>query len=198
MVSDGRGPLDKGGGEANSGGERVRRTPYRTPEPGRWPVRPPAPEPLLFSEQRQRADREYERLRLRQTVEEARAADERAHGRKMGLIAVVGIAALIGGGYLLTKEDSPRTVTASCVREDRDGKTIVHDSYCGDGSSAVINYRTNSLTPQYRYYYGSTGAIGESPSGGTTVRPRDAEIKTNSGKVIQRGGLGKGGGSSGS
>lgn len=196
MVSGGY--LEKPGGGANSGNEPELRPPFRVPEPARWPTRPPATEPLLFSSHMRRVDREHERIRQR--VQEAAAKDERDNSMKMGAIAIVGIAALIGGFYIVEKSNEPDTVVASCYREDRDGtRTVVADSNC-DSSSAGVSYRTRSPTkwPQYRYYYGGTAQIGQAPSGGTTIKPSNAEIKTKSGAVIQRGGLGRGGGGSGS
>ncbi|MFF2084938.1 hypothetical protein ACFVVM_14260 [Nocardia sp. NPDC058176] len=143
-------------------------------------------------------DREHERIRRR--IQEAAAQDERDNTFKMGAIAIVGIAALIGGFYLVDKNNDPDPVVASCYREDRDGtRTVVADSKC-DSSSAGVSYRTRSPTmwPQYRYYYGGTAPLGQTPSGGTTIKPSNVEIKTKSGTVIQRGGLGRGGGGSGS
>ena len=88
-----------------------------------------------------------------------------------------------------------------CVRDDTNGQpVIVPDSYC-TGHTAGLNGFFFYGGHQYRYYYGSSGSIGQRPFGGTTTAPRGATIKTKSGSTIQRGGLGgklsggKGGGS---
>lgn len=180
------------GEESHSGDERSAPTPYRVPEPKRWPTRPP-PEPLLFSAQRRRENIEHDRLQ--REMRWAAERDDREHKRKIGTIAVVGIAALIGGGYLLSRPSEPDPVVASCVGTDRNGsQTVVADSNCSS-SGAGGSFRGSRTWPQYSYYYGGDARIGRAPSGGTTVRPKNVEIKTKSGTVIQRGGLGRGGGS---
>ncbi|WP_293420766.1 hypothetical protein [Phenylobacterium sp.] len=179
------------GGQSHPGEDPAPRTPYRVPQPARWPARP-APEPLLFSRQRRFDDREHERFQ--REIRWAAEQDERAHRRKIGTFAVVGIAALIGGGYLVTRPSDPDPVIASCVSTERNGsQTVVADSYCS--SSGGGSFRSSYTWPQYQYYYGGNATIGQPPSGGSTVRPSKVEIKTKSGTVIQRGGLGRGGGS---
>lgn len=169
-------------------------TPYRVPEPGRWPPRP-EPEPLLFADQVRQQEIDHERFQ--RALREAARRDDRAHVKMVGAVAIVGVAALVGG-YLLTRPDPPRTVVASCVRTDRDGaRTVVADSDCSSGTGGG-SFRGSTTWPQYSYYYGGNTTIGRPPTGGSTIKPSDAEIKTKSGTVIQRGGLGRGGGSSGS
>jgi hypothetical protein len=46
----------------------------------------------------------------------------------------------------------------------------------------------------YRYYYGSSGSIGQRPIGGSTSIPPGAHVSTKSGTTIQRGGIGGHGG----
>ncbi|MEU4648820.1 hypothetical protein [Nocardia fluminea] len=180
------------GGEAHSGDGQVQRTPYRVPEPARWPTRP-EPEPLLFSWQTRRDDREQERLRRARRLAEEQ--EERALKRKIGTIAVVGIAALVGGGYLVSRPSDPDPVVASCVSTERNGsQTVVADSNCST-SGAGGSFRGSNTWPQYKYYYGGNTTIGQPPTGGTTIRPSKVEIRTKSGTVIQRGGLGRGGSS---
>ncbi len=117
----------------------------------------------------------------------------------MGAVAIVGIAAVIGGAYLLDRPSKPETVTASCVREERNGaRTVVADSQCSGTGSGGSYSKTSTTWPQYRYYYGGNAQLGQAPTGGSTIKPSNVEIKTKSGTVIQRGGLGRGGGGSGS
>lgn len=137
----------------------------------------------------------------------AAAEDDKRRTRKrimMGGVAIVGVAGLVGGGYLAYRAfTAPDQVTASCVQVDEDGdEVVVEDQYCGPGRQ---NFHDDSSAgslillagwPQYRYYYGGTNTIGQAPKGGTTVRPTKAEIKTKTGTVVQRGGLGSRSGSS--
>ncbi|PXX64077.1 hypothetical protein DFR70_105259 [Nocardia tenerifensis] len=154
------------------------------------------------------------RDKARKRAEEAqRAAAAAAEAKKrtrkrvmIGGVAIVGVAALVGGGYLVYRAiTAPDQVTASCVKIENGQEVVVPDSYCGDGRPGFVNdggigpgLIILGGGPQYRYYYGGTPNIGKPPTGGTTVRPKSAEIKTKSGTTIQRGGLGSkstGGGS---
>ncbi|MGQ4614669.1 hypothetical protein [Nocardia sp. R7R-8] len=194
-----------------------------TSGPGR--DRPPAaPPPRRGSIQRQEAGvtqprpptvaearaRDKARKRAEEAQHAAAAAEEakkRTRKRVMiGGVAIVGVAALVGGGYLAYRAlAAPDRVTAQCVKTDNGQEIVVDDSYCGDGRPGFIS--DTGLNPgliilgggpQYRYYYGGTGTIGTPPTGGTTIKPKGAEIKTKSGTTIQRGGLGSkstGGGS---
>ncbi|MEU1208322.1 hypothetical protein [Nocardia sp. NPDC005825] len=153
---------------------------------------------------------------------EAEAAEAKQRKKKRVLIggaAVAGIAALVGGGYLVASAWSGPDVTASCtvvadkgeivpigngqsVTADRDNQEIVvPDNYCSSATSSG-NPGTHTSTfiylgHSYRYYYGGNTTIGHAPTGGTTVAPKGATVKTKSGSTIQRGGLGAkiGGGS---
>ncbi|MBF6296482.1 hypothetical protein IU459_02870 [Nocardia amamiensis] len=151
------------------------------------------------------------RDKARKRAEEAQraaAAAEEAKKRKrkrvmIGGVAIVGVAGLVGGGYLAYRAlAAPDRVTAHCVKTENGQEIVVDDSYCGEGrpgfTSGVPGVIILGGGPQYRYYYGGTGTIGKPPTGGTTIKPKGAEIKTKSGTTIQRGGLGSkstGGGS---
>ncbi|MFF0631965.1 hypothetical protein ACFYTS_05640 [Nocardia sp. NPDC004151] len=153
---------------------------------------------------------------------EAEAAEAKQRKKKRVLIggaAVAGIAALVGGGYLVASAWSGPDVTASCtvvadkgeivpigngqtVTADRDNQEIVvPDNYCSSATSGGHPGTHTStfiyLGHSYRYYYGGNTTIGRAPTGGTTVAPKGATVKTKSGSTIQRGGLGAkiGGGS---
>ncbi len=134
----------------------------------------------------------------------AAAAEEKRRNRKrvmIGGVAIVGVAALVGGGYLAYRAiTAPDQVTASCVQIDQNGQeVVVPDDKCGDGKT---NFRSDDYSgghgagllilgwPQYRYHYGGTPTIGKPPTGGTSVKPRNAQVTTKSGTTVQRGGLG--------
>jgi hypothetical protein len=135
-----------------------------------------------------------------EAIEQARVdAEEKRRKRNRRLIgaaATVGVVGVVAGlGYWAL---SPNRVTAQCVQDDPSGHpVIVEDSYCtthSSGPGGFIFFGGH----QYRYYYGSTGAIGTWPVGGTTVAPKGSEVKTKSGTTVQRGGFGSkfyGGGS---
>lgn len=135
----------------------------------------------------------------------AAAADAKRRTRNrvlIGGVAIVGVAGLVGGGYLAYRALNAEQVTAYCVKYEDGQEVVVEDRYCegsnggsggGGGSFVVLGGG-----PQYRYYYGGNNTVGKPPVGGTTVKPKGAEIKTRSGTTIQRGGLGSkstGGGS---
>ncbi|WP_245717369.1 hypothetical protein [Nocardia jejuensis] len=175
-----------------------------------------------------RAREKAQRRAQEQAQAEIDAAEDKRKKRKkllIGGVAVVGVAALVGGGYLAYSALTAPEVTAYCTVVANKGQTVA----LGNGQSIVADHdgqeiivaddscqkATSSGTynsgfggvyifngGQYRYYYGGSGAdntLGKAPSGGTTVTPKGASIKTKSGSTIQRGGLGaKIGGSSGS
>ncbi|MFC9963706.1 hypothetical protein [Nocardia ignorata] len=172
-------------------------------EPGRTQPRPPT---VAEARAREKARKQAEQAE--RAAAEAAEAKRRTRKRVMiGGVAVVGVAALVGGGYLAYRAvNAPEQVTASCVQIDQNGQeVVVPDEYCGDGKT---NFRSDSSGgmgslillgwPQYRYHYGGNATIGRPPSGGTSVKPRNAEIKTKSGTTVQRGGLGSKSGGSGS
>ncbi|WP_433656991.1 hypothetical protein ACQPW1_36690 [Nocardia sp. CA-128927] len=171
-------------------------------EPGVTQPRPPT-----VAEARARDKARKRAEEAQQAAVAAGEAKKRTRKRVMiGGVAIVGVAALVGGGYLAYRAISaPDKVTASCVKTENGQEIVVDDSYCGDGRQGFVNdggigpgLIILGGGPQYRYYYGGTPTIGKPPTGGTTVKPKSAEIKTKSGTTVQRGGLGSkstGGGS---
>lgn len=165
------------------------------------------PRPPTVAEARARDKARKRAEEAQQAAAAAEVAKKRARKRVMiGGVAIVGVAALVGGGYLAYRAISaPDKVTASCVKTENGQDIVVDDSYCGEGRRGFVSDSGISPGliilgggPQYRYYYGGTPTIGKPPTGGTTVKPKSAEIKTKSGTTIQRGGLGSkstGGGS---
>ncbi|MFI6210941.1 hypothetical protein ACIBCD_03030 [Nocardia brasiliensis] len=159
------------------------------------------PRPPTVAEARAR-DKARKRAEAAQRAAAA-AEDAKKRGRKRVMIggaAIVGVAALVGGGYLAYRAiTAPDKVTASCVKTENGQEIVVEDSYCGDGRPGFVGDGGPHVSPgliilgggpQYRYYYGGTPTIGKPPTGGTTVKPKSAEIKTKSGTTVQRGGLG--------
>lgn len=182
-----------------------------------------APRPPTVAEARAR---EKARKRAEEAEQAAVEAEETKRKKKkkvlIGGAAVVGVAALVGGGYLAYDALTTPEVTAYCTVVAKQGQQVavgngqtitatsdnqeivVPDNYCDDakrsggggvgmGGIFILN------GSQYRYYYGgNNNTIGRPPSGGTTVLPKGADVKTKSGSTIQRGGLGSkisGGGS---
>ncbi|MBL1079163.1 hypothetical protein JK358_32640 [Nocardia sp. 2] len=188
----------------------------RQQEPGVTTPRPPT-----VAEARAR-DKARKRAEEQARAEADAEAAQKKKRKKLliGGVAIVGVAGLVGGGYLAYKALRAPDVTAYCtiiadtgqvvtvapgktVTATRDDQEIiVDDDYCqkagassGSGGHGGIFIYSGS---QYRYYYGGSGnTVGSAPKGGTTVKPKGANIKTTSGTVIQRGGLGSksGGGS---
>jgi hypothetical protein len=172
------------------------------PEPPEQPPAPPStagsmrfqdpektrPRPPTVAEARARE----KAIRKQEEIEQARLAAEakrqQRNRRLIGGAAVVGVVGVVAGlGYWAL---SPSRVTAQCVRDDSNGQpVIVPDSYC-TGHTAGLGGFFFFGGHSYRYYYGSSGTIGQPPVGGTTVAPKGASITTKSGTTIQRGGLG--------
>lgn len=156
--------------------------------------KPPTPAELRAREKFAKKQQEVEEARL-----EAEAKRRKRNRTLIGAGAGVGVVGVVAGlGYWAL---SAPTVNAQCVRDDTNGQpVIVPDSYC-TGHTAGLNGFFFYGGHQYRYYYGSSGSIGQRPMGGTTTAPKGATIRTKSGTTIQRGGLGgklgggKGGGS---
>ncbi|MFI6168175.1 hypothetical protein ACIBCN_15445 [Nocardia sp. NPDC051052] len=171
-------------------------------EPGITQPRPPT-----VAEARARDKARKRAEEAQQAAVAAGEAKKRTRKRVMiGGVAIVGVAALVGGGYLAYRAfTAPDKVTASCVKTENGQEIVVEDRYCGDGRQGFVSdggigpgLIILGGGPQYRYYYGGTPTIGKPPTGGTTVKPKSAEIKTKSGTTVQRGGLGSkstGGGS---
>jgi hypothetical protein len=156
--------------------------------------RAPTPAELRAREKFAKKQRELEDARL-----EAEAKRRKRNRRLIGAGAGVGVVAVVAGlGYWAL---SAPTVTAQCAREDTNGQpVIVPDSYCTDHTAGLNGFFFYG-GHQYRYYYGSSGSLGQRPIGGSTTAPSGSTVKTKSGTTIQRGGLGgklsggKGGGS---
>jgi hypothetical protein len=156
--------------------------------------RKPTPAELRAREKFAKKQQELEEARL-----EAEAKRRKRNRRLIGAGAGVGVVGVVAGlGYWALSAPS---VTAQCVRDDTNGQpVIVPDDYC-TGHTAGLNGFFFFGGHQYRYYYGSSGSVGQRPIGGTTSAPSGATVKTKSGTTIQRGGLGgklsggKGGGS---
>ena len=156
--------------------------------------KPPTPAELRAREKFAQKQREIEEARL-----EAEAKRRKRNRRLIGAGVAVGVVGVVAGlGYWALSAPS---VTAQCVRDDQNGQpVIVPDSYCTDHTAGLNGFFFFG-GHQYRYYYGSSGSVGQRPTGGTTTAPKGATITTKSGTTIQRGGLGgkfsggKGGGS---
>ncbi|AOS60973.1 hypothetical protein [Actinoalloteichus hymeniacidonis] len=115
----------------------------------------------------------------------------------------LGVVALIAVAYA----SRPEPVTAYCV--DENGVEAEDERVC---DPAYAQQQGGTVSPggiiflpgfggggnQYHYNYGGTPGAGGTISGGTTVRPDNAEIRSKSGSTIQRGGFGTGRGSGGS
>ncbi|MCP2332831.1 hypothetical protein [Actinoalloteichus caeruleus] len=150
-----------------------------------------------------RARMAAERRRREEEERAAAAAEARARTRKRVLIGggvTVGVVALVAVMYAAAQPNEE--VTAYCV--DSEDNVVEDESYCDPqqatsnggyvGTGGLIWIAGNS----YHYNYGGTPNPGGTVSGGTTVRPNNAEIRTQSGTTIQRGGFGTGRGSGGS
>jgi hypothetical protein len=153
------------------------------------------PRPPTLAEQRAQQQAEEELAQRRE------AAQARARTRRRVMIGggvTVGVVALVGAWYLLA---APQTVAAQCaVAAGDQTDTVVTDQYCDPAyATSHGGYVNNGFIflpigggqyRQYHYYYGGTGAIGQRAIGGSFTAPANANVRTNSGKVIQRGGFG--------
>ncbi|MCX5046162.1 hypothetical protein OG921_23615 [Aldersonia sp. NBC_00410] len=190
--STGGGPQDGAPEPGSSSGQQTppRRGNVSRQEPGTTQPRPPTVGEVRARKQARKQAAELEAA--------ARAAEERRRKRNRRLIggaAVVGVVAVVAVGYKVLS--AHENVTARCVVMEDGSEVVVEDRYCN--GSPGMNGIFIVGGSQYRYYYGGNGTIGQSPTGGSTVKPKGAEIKTSSGTTVQRGGLGaKVGGSSGS
>jgi hypothetical protein len=173
----------------------------RFQEAGSTTARPPT-----LAEQRARIQAEQDLA----AQQEAAAAKAQSRRRIMiGGGVTVGVVALVGAWYLLA---SPKTVNASCtVADGNNADTVVTDQNCDpDYATSHGGYVSNGFVflplvgggyRQYHYYYGGSGTIGQRATGGSFTAPDNANVRTNSGKTIQRGGFGitgKTGGTGGS
>jgi hypothetical protein len=145
--------------------------------------RAPTPAELRAREKFTKKQQELEEQRLA-----AEAKRRKRNRRLIGAGAGVGVVGVVAGlGYWAF---SGPTVTAQCVRDDTNGQpVIVPDSYCTDHTAGLNGFFFWG-GHQYRYYYGSSGSVGQRPMGGTTTAPSGSTVKTRSGTTIQRGGLG--------
>lgn len=157
------------------------------------------PRPPTLAEQRAR--QEYQREAEEEQAERQAAIEARALRRRRVMIGggvTVGVVAVIGAWYLLA---SPQNVTAQCtVASGSSMDTVVNEQNCDPTYAAQHGgYVSNGFIflpigggryQQYHYYYGGTGAIGQRATGGSFTAPDNANVRTPSGKTIQRGGFG--------
>ncbi|WP_068269575.1 hypothetical protein [Aldersonia kunmingensis] len=187
------GPGTPAGGQPPAGQpeqQAPRRGKIGRQEPGVTQPRQPTVGEARARQQARKKQAELERIQR-----EHAARRKKRNRRLIGGAAVVGVVAVVAVGYKVLS--AHENVTARCVVMEDGREVVVEDRYCG--GSPGMNGIFIVGGSQYRYYYGGTGTIGQSPTGGSTVKPKGAEIKTSSGTTVQRGGLGaKVGGSSGS
>jgi hypothetical protein len=155
-------------------------------------------EPTLAEQRaRQKAFAEEEERREAEEAAEA-AAERKAETRRKVMIGsgvTVGLVGLVAGWYVVA---APDEVTAVCT--DSDGTVVANDEYCDrDYVTNHGGYYSGGFLfmplpgggyHQYRYNYGGSGAVGSTVHGGSFTKPDNAEIKTRSGKTVQRGGFG--------
>ncbi|MDP7706208.1 MULTISPECIES: hypothetical protein [unclassified Mycobacterium] len=155
-------------------------------------TKPRPPTPAELRARRKHEDKQRELEEARQAAEAKRQKQKRI---LMGSAAAVGVVGLVAGvGYWLLRPDN---VTAQCVQDDPSGQpVIVPDSYC-TGHTPGMNGFFFWGGHSYRYYYGSSGSVGQRPIGGSTSIPKGANVTTKSGTTIQRGGIGGSGGKGG-
>ncbi|MFC5996199.1 hypothetical protein ACFQE5_18500 [Pseudonocardia hispaniensis] len=189
------------------GGELPSDRPQDQPErPGRMRFQDETTVPREPTLAERRARQQAER-RAREEAAAKLAADTASRTKRkrvlIGTGVTVGVVALIAVGYSVA--NSGRSVEARCVDENN---VVVDDSNCVTPASSTTYHSGGGFFPifigaggrQYHYNYGGTGSIGQVASGGSTAQPRNATVKTPSGKTISRGGLGvsSGGSKSGS
>lgn len=149
------------------------------------------PRPPTVGEARAR-DKARER-REQADLAAAEAARRKSRRTKilLGSGAVVGVVGLVAVAYAVLGSDDD--VTAQCTT--REG-VVVEDRYCdGTPNSSGFFFVGGS---SYRYNYGGYGSLGQRVSGGSTVYPRGASVRTSSGSdVSSTGTTTRSGGSSG-
>lgn len=194
-------PAQPPGGATEPGPPRSMRGSVSRQEAGVTQPRPPT-----VAEARAR-DKARQRAEEAQRAAEQALADKKKQRKRLliGGVAVVGIAAVVGAGYLTYRAVSaPDEVTASCVMEKDGQQIVVPDEDCerAQNASSTSGYHGGGFPGifilggnQYRYYYGGNQTVGRPPVGGSTVEPKNATVKTKSGTVV-RGGLGSKAGSS--
>lgn len=148
------------------------------------------PRPPTVAEARAR-----DKARKQAAIDAETAAQAAARKRRImrGGVAVAGVAAIVGVGYLVHEAVKPDKDTVAQCTEERDGQpVVVSDSYCS-GSPGLGGFFYFG-GHQYRYYYGGpAGGDGSIARGGSYTAPADGSIHTRGGSVI-RGGFGSGGG----
>lgn len=163
-------------------------------------------EPSLAEQRARQQAMEQERQRQAAAAQAAQEAERKADTRRKMLIGsgvTVGLVGLVASWYLVAKPDE---VTAKCTNED--GVIVENENYCDEdyverqgGHVGPSGFMFMPLPgggfQQYRYNYGGHGDVGSKVQGGSFERPKNANIKTPSGKNVQRGGFGPGGRSSG-
>nr|WP_280384081.1 hypothetical protein [Nocardia wallacei] len=192
-------PAQMPGGPPGSEPPRPLRGSINRQEPGVTQPRPPT-----VAEARAR-DKARRRAEEAQRAAEQALADKKKQRKRLliGGVAVVGIAAVVGAGYLTYRAvTAPDEVTASCVMEKDGQQIVVPDEDCERAQNASSTHHYGGGFPgifilggnQYRYYYGGNQTVGRPPVGGSTVEPKNATVKTKSGTIV-RGGLGSKAGS---
>lgn len=120
------------------------------------------------------------------------AALPKQKSSKIVTLSVVGVVSLMVVGFCAA-QNNYEEVGADCVDLDTrnpDGSyVVVDDDYCEE-------HRYHGSTGAYGWYYAGT-RLGTRVVQGTTVRPSNAQITSRTGYVIQRGGFGGRGSSSG-
>lgn len=204
--ADAGGPADPEGENSGAAGESDRprrlRGSMQRQEAGVTQPRPPTVAEARARDKARKRAEEAERAA-------AEAAETKRRKRKrllIGGVAVAGIAAVVGTGYLAYQAaHRPANVTAYCITDDNGQQQVVPDDDCVRAQSYASTggyYGGGGLGPgiflynghQYRYYYGGNNTVGRAPVGGSTVAPKKATVSTKSGTVV-RGGLGSKSGS---
>ncbi|WP_020497245.1 hypothetical protein [Sciscionella marina] len=156
-------------------------------------------EPSVAEQRARRKAEEREQARAQAEAQAAQEQLEKAERRRklmLGGGVTVGIAALIGAWYITS---TPDEVTATCT--DKNGNVAKDERVCDQqyveqhgghpGAGGMMFLPIFMGGGQYHYNYGGTVQNGR-VTGGSFTKPDGANIKTKSGKTVQRGGLGTG------
>src|SRR5699024_3334629 len=156
-------------------------------------------EPSL-AEQRAREQALVEEQQRQEAEEQAEQKADLRRKMLIGSGVTVGLVGLVASWYLVA---APEEVTAVCT--DANGTVVENEQYCDEdyvrhhGGHVSGGFLFMPIPgggfQQYRYNYGGHGTPGSHVQGGTYERPQNANIKTPSGKTVQRGGFGVRGGS---
>lgn len=144
------------------------------------------------------AEQRARRRVLMQELEREEAAEAKSEARRKAMIGggvTVGLVGLVAAFYGVAVPDD---VTAVCT--DEAATVVSQDEYCDENYvTSQGGYHSGGFLflplpsggyRQYRYNYGGAGAPGTQVSGGTFTKPANANIRTPSGKTVQRGGFG--------